>query len=453
MIGSLKYMGVCLSAVLIASCDKDGSAVLPNIFSGNGQSSLKITYTSNADSVFLSWTLEKEVVFDKYEISVSNTSAKTVIGKDANKCILTHIPYNIPVLIKMSLLSGKDTVNSCKLTVKIDGADKYLLSKIIPNQGSVTSGDGMYSVALPDGRSLFLMGDSFVSPVTNGERSRGAHMYRNTYIVYDNGKVSAIYGPNETSAAVPAGVTNEWDHWYWPGDGFVSGNSLYIFQNLMYMGASGMWGFRYEATDLLEYSLPDITLTSATRIPYTGSTGAVFGASALNDGDYIYIYAQKDVRNDLDPISEAWVARTTISSLKSKWEYFDGYAWSENQTDAAKMKGLDGIPVSSQFSVFKLKDKYVLLTDNKSLFVNDIYTVTSDTPYGPWSHRKVIYTVPPFSSSNRMAYNAMAHPQFVKDGMMLVTYDVNTGDSEEQWSDVSSYRPVFLWIGVDDILK
>lgn len=54
----------------------------------------------------------------------------------------------------------------------------------------------MYSILLPDGRSIFLMGDSYIGTVSNGQRSTSDHMYRNTYIVYDNGKVSAIYGAN-----------------------------------------------------------------------------------------------------------------------------------------------------------------------------------------------------------------------------------------------------------------
>ncbi len=47
----------------------------------------------------------------------------------------------------------------------------------------------------------------------------------------------------------------------------------------------------------------------------------------------------------------------------------------------------------------------------------------------------------------------MAHPQFEKDGMILVSYNVNTGTFAEQFSDVESYRPRFVWIGIDEILE
>ena len=92
---------------------------------------------------------------------------------------------------------------------KIDGLDHVMAGVIIPDKGSVTAGDGMYSIPLPDGRSIFLMGDSYIGAVMDGQRSTSDRMYRNTYIVYDDGKVHALYGfggDENASAAVPPGI-------------------------------------------------------------------------------------------------------------------------------------------------------------------------------------------------------------------------------------------------------
>ena len=50
-------------------------------------------------------------------------------------------------------------------------------------------------------------------------------------------------------------------------------------------------------------------------------------------------------------------------------------------------------------------------------------------------------------------YKAMAHPQFEKDGMIRVSYNVNTGVFEQQFSDETTYRPRFFWVEIDRILN
>ncbi len=441
---------------MLISCDKDGSSLRPNIFDNDDTKSyLNITQSSNADTVFLSWELlNADLSFDYYQVSETTTNQTVTADRSSEGCILTHVPYNQQVKISVSLIKEQEVVKTIERNVTITGLDTVFAGTLIPDRGSVTGGDGTYSIALPDGRSIFLMGDSYIGPVTNGARSMSDYMFRNTYIMYNNGNVSAIYGANgdKTSAAVPPGVTDEGQKWYWPGHGFVNDNKLYIFQTLMYQGASGMWGFMYEKTDILEYSLPDMELLQTTSVPFEGSTDIHFGMAALKENDYIYIYAQKDVDNGLDPISDALVARTTPDNLYTSWEYFDGSGWSGTPSDAVKMEGLSGVAVSSQFNVFKINGKYVLLTQEKQFNSGEIYTFIADNPQGPWYNKQLIYTVPQMDDSNLFTYNAMVHPQFEKDGMILISYNINTSDFQQQHDDVSTYRPRFFWIDTNKIL-
>ena len=109
--------------------------------------------------------------------------------------------------------------------------------------------------------------------------------------------------------------------------------------------------------------------------------------------------------------------------------------------------------MSSQFNVFRLDGKYVLITQDKTFNSGKIYTFTSSSPYGPWGDRKLIYEIPDLGHKNWFTYNAMAHPQFERDGMILVSFNVNTDDFSEQYSNVESYRPRFFWIEKDMILS
>ena len=157
--------------------------------------------------------------------------------------------------------------------------------------------------------------------------------------------------------------------------------------------------------------------------------------------------------NDMDPVTEAYVARTTLNDLYTKWEYYNGSTWVIDGTSAKGMAGLSSVPISSQFNVFKLNDKYVLIAQNKTFNNGEIYTFTSDKPWGPWGHKKLVYKVPDLGNNNWYSYNAMAHPQLEKSGMILMTFNVNTSDFSEQSSNVDSYRPRFVWINKNTILN
>ena len=451
VLGILSSLTVTLA---LFSCEKS-SGKLDNPFIGAGEGNLNVTYSSDADSVKLTWEVTGDVAFDSYKITDAKGKNNISLPSDATSCCLTRIPYQEPVKVTIEMISEKKTVSSTAISVVIDGLDHVFGKTIIQDMSGVTAGDGMYSIPLPDGRSIFLMGDSYIGKVTNGKRSSSDHMYRNTYNIYDNGKTTALYAVNggTTSAAVPPGVTDEGQRWYWPGHGFVADNTLYIFQTLMYQGAEGAWGFMYETTHILEYSLPDLQLKKDTRIPFYGPDNIHYGMAAINDGDYQYIYAQVDIENDWDPVATVRVARTTVDNLYSEWEYYNGNGWSLNPSDAIDLAGLSSVAVSSQFNVFRLRDKYVLFTSAKNWNSRKVYTFVADNPWGPWKNKKLIYELPELAESNWYSYNAMAHPQFERNGMILCSYCVNTDTFSEQFSNVESYRPLFFWLDIDTILN
>lgn len=457
------FLGFTMATALLftlSACVGNGQIKNENPFVDLPAGPVSVKYTSNADTVFLTWKLNAEEGFDAIEVSVpSMNSYSKKYGKSETGAYITHFPYNKAVTISVKLLNKNTEVASQSISANIDGFDYTIAGKIIRDEaGAITAGDGMYSVALPDGRSIFLMGDSFNCAVVDGQRPKTAHMFRNSYLVYDpkndtaTGIVNARGAGTNSSAAVPKDYPFE-NKWYWPGDGFVIGDRLYIFQSLMYMGADGMWGFRYQDSHLLQYSLPDLKLVRDDEIKYKPMGAELYGAAAMYDGGYAYIYQQLDVNSEWVPLTYAYVARAKEEDLWGSWEFWDGSGWTKDYTKQACMTGADQVCISSQFNVFKLRDKYVLFTENKSLMVGEVYTMTSDNPWGPWSHKKTIYTIPNVGKSDWLTYNAMAHPQFEKDGMILFTIDVNTQDGDEQATDVRSYRPRFIWMDINQILN
>jgi len=109
---------------------------------------------------------------------------------------------------------------------------------------------------------------------------------------------------------------------------------------------------------------------------------------------------------------------------------------------------------SEQFSIIKLKDKYVLLTQSGDFLESSLYSVTSDLPYTGWKNKKELYKLKPLKvAKDLFAYNPVAHPEFTEQDELLVSYCVNSFNLEDLFQDASKYRPVFIRIPIDKILE
>lgn len=334
-----------------------------------------------------------------------------------------------------------------------------------PDSGGITGADGLFSIPLPDGRSVFLTGDCFLGKVKGGQRDIDTKMLNNSMIVIskDRSRAEAVYkgSYDQPESLFEPGNEGGIRHWYWPGHGFVSDSILYVFALNMYNDpalmissekdpasmdevdklAENQWTFAVAGVDLLCFTLPDLQYIDSEKVSYSYDLDIHFGNSVFTEGKYHYFYG---TRNDPDG-SHIYVARVAREDLhlQKNWEFFDGEVWSQDHLTASPMK-LD-ISVSEQFSIFRIKDRYVLLTHSKS--TPDIYTYTSTEPHRGFENKKFIYNSPEHgadSAGNLTAYNAMAHPQYTDKDMLLISYCVNSLRVRDVFENVDSYRGRFI---------
>lgn len=343
--------------------------------------------------------------------------------------------------------------------------DSHFNALFSPDSGGITGADGIFSIELPDGSSVFLTGDCFLGQVIDNSRDVGTVMLNNSMIIIDREAkgAKAVYRGSydaPVSLFVPEQL-DERKHWYWPGHGFVSDSILYVFALNMFNDpalmiksereagemdevdklAENQWAFAVAGVDLLRFTLPDLGFIDTAPVKYTYDLDIHFGNCVFTEGNYIYLYG---TRNDPDG-SHIYVARTAKGNIPyhKNWEFYDGEEWSKDHRRASPMK-LD-ISVSEQFSIFRIRDRYVLLTHAKS--TADIYTYTSDVPYEGFGNKSFIYRSPePQSdtSGNLSAYNALAHPQYIEQGRLLVSYCVNSLRVRDVFEDVNNYRARFI---------
>lgn len=314
------------------------------------------------------------------------------------------------------------------------------------------AGDGTISMALPDGKTLWLFGDSHVDQGVdiNNElpcffNTRNSLMLQdesNEFTTFYDTTGTDIYSRQFTKTAGDSSIT------YWPAGGFVYGDIVYSFWEKYEI--IGAWEFLFLGIVIAEIGLPNIDLLSIT--PLSDNT-IEFGSAVVSDLDdgYHYIYGKKNI-GGLNS-RPAFVARCPIGEIYNNWEFFsEGNNWELDASNAISISD----NVSNAYSVFKCDNKYFLLSQERNYAScnegKDIYLFESDNPQGPFDNGQVIYTInEQFDSLNLLTYNAQAHPQFIENDELLVSFNVNKPCSGPCIDSTSSstynaniYRPKFI---------
>ena len=306
-----------------------------------------------------------------------------------------------------------------------------------------TGGDGGVSLRLPDGRTLWLFGDSFLGVIEpNGSRSAATPFIRNCLLVQDGDRLTPLHGRRDGAPAAFFRPTRG-DEWYWPGDGTVQGQDLFIFLHRFQRSHPGLWGWQWTGTDLARLRLPALELEAITPLPTTRSVR--WGIALFEHRSQIYIYGvvHKAGQRDLH------VARTSADALAGPWSYFDGRTWSPSHPSAAILTG-----VSSQFGVVALRKDLVLVTmDERRPFSSRLVAYAASRPEGPFQGPTALYEAPE-AGNGVAAYNPFVHPQFMQQGRFLISYNVNhLHDPQIHFRHARLYRPRFLRVDLEAILR
>jgi hypothetical protein len=300
-----------------------------------------------------------------------------------------------------------------------------------------TADDGQ-SARLPNGKVLWVFGDTFVRPEA---QPNGGVFINNNFILTDKGCAQAVSGPNDaqgqpTSTVKPTGAFDKpgVTDYYWPNIPFMDGNTMYMFMGHMYNDASG---FHMIGQDLAQFDVsgPVPVLTGLHQTPGSvsdGETAPAWGSSVLRTSDFTYIYGTVEKH-------EAWVwgkyyyvARVPNGQVANPaaWQYWGGASWVTNQATAAVI--IPGtVGVGSTATVYQRTDgSYVLVSKKFDIIGGDIVAWTASSPAGPWTESSVLLTIPNVdTAAGEHTYFGLAHPEVpLASGKMLVSWSLNSSD-------------------------
>ncbi len=300
--------------------------------------------------------------------------------------------------------------------------------------------DDAYSVPLPDGRDVWIFGDTLYGPqrqvVGNDPRMTHSSIGISTcdprtgwHLAYfikhgPHGQPESFFVPKEPK------------HWYWAMDGFVARGSLWITLLCIKPAEnpdSPAFNFQTCGADLARISNPgddpqNWKISYSTLVP--DGVKAYPSATAFVEGDYAYIFTLYEAGTH--PMLLTRIPLSGLDNPAEHLEYLaaDG-AWKPGLVpEKARQVMRQGATEMSVRYHPELKQWVAILIDPG--FLSDkILERTAPSFTGPWTDGTVLYRIPemlpgPQHDKDNFCYAAKEHPELETDSSFLFTYVCNS---------------------------
>ncbi|MEV6241002.1 fibronectin type III domain-containing protein [Lentzea sp. NPDC051838] len=317
-------------------------------------------------------------------------------------------------------------------------ADLNAMFTAYGNQGGHwTGGDSTVSVPLPDGRTAWLFSDTFLGTVNaDFSRPRTAPFIRNSIVVQQGSQlVQTLHGGTAQDPTTLVTGSNP-DEFHWIGAATVQGGTLKALYGRYKNAGSGPLGFQRVGTSLVTFTLPALTVASVTDLQLQNKIG--WGSAILTDGGYDYVYGTEDV----DGFKFAHVARVPAGNLGAAWQFWNGSAWGSDETQSKRLFSGGG----TGFSVVRKDGQIVVVTHDGNVGFSPWFVAyTASAPTGPFIGPTYLHKAPePGQNPWHFAYDAQLHQAQAAAGTLLMSYNVNSLQDDDNYADARIYRPRFV---------
>ena len=383
--------------------------------------------------------------------------------------------------IMVIVLSGvSPVIGGSEPDFSVEPAEEW--SALFDRDSGWVGADGAYSIPLSgseayepqdtEKRTLFLFGDTFVGEVKeNGERTSGTAMVNNTAAMLrgsaprprrirfyhhtgEDGEPGALFVPSASETGS--------EGWYWPMDGAVVGDTIYIFASRIRPAevSSDAFNFAQDGVVLLQSDVGDVTKFRSYRQTETplydereGEEGdVVFGGAVMVNTEkagspdpdgFVYVYGLRNA-----PFNKKLLAaRVRPEGLADfgRWRFWDGEGWSTSIKDAAPLAER----LSAGFSVSPLPDGRFVCVFQLDGIGEHVALRVGESPVGPFgSAHKVWSFAAEDIEAEIFCYNAKAHPHLSRPGELLISHNVNAFDFGAHFRNADIYRPRFIRVGL-----
>lgn len=317
--------------------------------------------------------------------------------------------------------------------------------------GGWCAGDATISLPLPDGKTFWLFGDSFIG-TKSGEFSiipTGSRMINSAAIIEDGAAMTTLHGG--TAANPSSFIPGEGADFFWPEHAVIEDDTVKVFAVRVKIVDNGVPGFNFQVgtTYRASYEYPSMKYIATTKFESVTDSTFRFGACVVRSGDFTYIFGIKDTTSGGYTYPLPYLARVSVS-IDEPWQFYAGSdTWSGDIKDAVP---LGDRPMSESFYVYERNGKFYLIM-HEIWLVGELFILEADEVTGPWNRKSSGGIENKFAEiaphKGNITYNLFAHPHFQKDGNILISFNVNTTTFTSIYQDTRNYRARFFWLDVE----
>ncbi len=299
--------------------------------------------------------------------------------------------------------------------------------------------DAAYSIPLPDGRDVWIFGDTLYGPdrVVVGNDPKMVHnslgistckrgQWQLNYVIRHDtaGKALSYFSPSDAN------------HWYWALDGFYANGNLWItLLCIQHPSKPAPGGFDFETcgSDLAQISGlgKDPQQWKVTVHPLVPNSVKAYpsATTVVHDG-YAYLFASYE--NGTRPLVATRIPLGKLSNPAANLEYLAADGTWKPGFDPAKAKEVmvhGNTELSIRYHPGR-KQWYAVMFD-PAVLSDKIILRTAPDLTGPWTEGTVIYTVPevqpgPLYDKNIFCYAGKEHPELESASNLVFTYVCNS---------------------------
>lgn len=317
--------------------------------------------------------------------------------------------------------------------------------------GGWCASDATISLQLPDNKTLWLFGDSFIGEKIGefGINPSKSKFINNSAIIEDGSSLTARYGGTfeNPSSFIPGEGTD----FFWPEHAVIEHDTIKVFAVRVKLTDTGIPGFNFQVgtTYKVSYKYPGIEYIETGKFESVTDSTFRFGACVIKSGDYTYIFGIKDTTSGVYTYPLPYLARVS-ESIEEPWQFYAGSdTWSPDCDDAVP---LGDRPMSESFYVYEKNGKFYLIM-HEIWLVGELFILEADKITGPWNRATSGGIENKFAiikkNTGNITYNLFAHPHFQKDGKILISFNVNTTNFSSIYQDARNYRARFYWLDVE----
>lgn len=347
-----------------------------------------------------------------------------------------------------------------------------------PYQQGWLGADSAYSVPFGGGRSLWLLGDTFIGPPNATSRKQATGFIRNSIAISSCAGKSCSFryhwaGMSTSAPNSMFSAPGSNSDWLWPLDGFVYKGTLYLAFMQMRAQGSGAFGFAYSGTQLASVSnyLAEPSQWSIRYQELNVGGSAVLGVSiVLNEGpggnpdpsnpngaSYAYFFTVVPEKAPAPP--HMALLRLPLSQLNgaarpgnSNWEYLKSDSawsrWPDTDTVVPSDAALVINPGATEMTVrYHAATQQWIAVYPIPLDRDARYSISRSLT-GPWGRSEELYSYPemqpgsPDYTSSVLCYAAKEHIEFEAAGRMFFTYACNSVKPSDVTDNMDLYRPI-----------